>query len=210
MVDTQPIQPPDAVSAVADGAAAAKTLDRAEIKAQIRRGRTRFLAMALAYAMGNFNDNFMKQSVSMLAVSHHLAWLQGWISVFFTLPFLLFAAPAGWMADRFSRRTVVIGAKLLELIFLSLGAWAILSLNWPVIITVIFLMAFQANIFGPALMGSIPAFNYPQVRWRNFVPRGRSGGLPPWMAVRLCLCGMAAWKLGSIVSCADVIWVIDG
>ncbi len=156
MVDTQPMQPPDAVSAVADGAAAAKTLDRAEIKAQIRRGRTRFLAMALAYAMGNFNDNFMKQSVSLLAVSHHLAWLQGWISVFFTLPFLLFAAPAGWMADRFSRRTVVIGAKLLELIFLSLGAWAILSLNWPVIITVIFLMAFQANIFGPALMGSIP------------------------------------------------------
>ncbi|MGC8561220.1 MAG: MFS transporter [Phycisphaerae bacterium] len=156
MVDTQHMHPSDDVSAVAESTTAAKTLDQAEIKAQIRRGRTRFLAMALAYAMGNFNDNFMKQSVSLLAVSHHLAGLQGWISVFYTLPFLMFAAPAGWMADRFSRRTVVIGAKLMELVFLSLGAWAILSLNWPVIITVIFLMAFQANIFGPALVGGIP------------------------------------------------------
>lgn len=131
-------------------------MQASQLAAQIRQGRSRFLAMAIAYALGNFNDNFMKQSVSLLAVAHHHAALQGWISTFYTLPFLLFAAPAGWMADRFSRRNVVIFAKAMELLFLSLGAWAVLTLNWPVIITVIFLMAFQANIFGPSLVGSIP------------------------------------------------------
>ena len=37
---------------------------------QIRQGRSRFIAMAGAYSLGNFNDNFMKQAVSLLAVSH--------------------------------------------------------------------------------------------------------------------------------------------
>ncbi len=153
------IPPPDSTIAAGEPAAvaaAAAAIDAAETAAHIRRGRSRFLAMAAAYSLGNFNDNFMKQAVSLLAVSHHLAGLQGWISTFYTIPFLLFAAPAGWMADRFSRRSVIIGAKTMELIFLSLGAWAILTLNWAVIVTVIFLMAFQANIFGPALVGSIP------------------------------------------------------
>lgn len=137
-------------------AGADAAMQTAQLAAQIRQGRSRFLAMAIAYALGNFNDNFMKQSVSLLAVAHHHAALQGWISTFYTLPFLFFAAPAGWMADRFSRRNVVIFAKAMELLFLSMGAWAVLTLNWPVIITVIFLMAFQANIFGPSLVGSIP------------------------------------------------------
>ncbi len=36
---------------------------------QIRRGRMLFLAMAVAYTLGNFNDNFNKQAVSLLALS---------------------------------------------------------------------------------------------------------------------------------------------
>ena len=123
---------------------------------QIRQGRSRFIAMAGAYSLGNFNDNFMKQAVSLLAVSHGLAHLQGWIATFFTIPFLLFSAPAGWMADRFSRKHVVIGSKALELVLLTVAAVGVLTLNWFLIMAVIFLMALQATIFGPALVGSIP------------------------------------------------------
>ncbi|MGC8542113.1 MAG: MFS transporter, partial [Phycisphaerae bacterium] len=123
---------------------------------QIRQGRSRFIAMAGAYSLGNFNDNFMKQAVSLLAVSHGLAHLQGWIATFFTIPFLFFSAPAGWMADRFSRKHVVIGSKALELVLLTVAAVGVLTLNWFLIMAVIFLMALQATIFGPALVGSIP------------------------------------------------------
>ena len=123
---------------------------------QIRRGRMLFIAMAVAYTLGNFNDNFNKQAVSLLALSHHHTGLPGLITIVFTIPFLLFYATAGWLADRFPRRSVIIASKSMELIFLSLGAVGIMTLNWPLIVIVIFLMAVQATIFGPALSGCIP------------------------------------------------------
>jgi acyl-[acyl-carrier-protein]-phospholipid O-acyltransferase / long-chain-fatty-acid--[acyl-carrier-protein] ligase len=131
-------------------------VDPSNLKERIRRGRSRFIAMAAAYSIGNFNDNFMKQAVMLLAVTHKMAFLAGYVAAIFTIPFILFTAAAGWLADRYSRRRVVIAAKVMELIFLSLAAIGILTLNWALIIAVIFLMAFQATIFGPALVGSIP------------------------------------------------------
>ncbi len=130
--------------------------DAPSLAAQIRQGRTLFLAMAAAYTLGNFNDNFMKQAVSLLALAHHRADLQGWVATLFTIPFLIFTSAAGWMADRFPRRRIIIISKFMELAFLSLAAIGVLTLNWPLLIAVIFLMAIQATIFGPALTGSIP------------------------------------------------------
>ncbi|MGC8541379.1 MAG: MFS transporter [Phycisphaerae bacterium] len=128
----------------------------ASMAEQIRRGRMLFIAMAVAYTLGNFYDNFNKQAVSLLALSHHRAGLPGPITILFTIPFLLFYAAAGWLADRFPRRRVIIASKALELIFLCLGAVGIMTLNWPLIVIVIFLMAVQATIFGPALSVCIP------------------------------------------------------
>src|SRR5271170_229956 len=130
--------------------------DSPEIQEQIRRGRSRFIAMAAAYSIGNFNDYFMKQAVMLLAITHGVSKLAGYVAALFTIPFLLFTTVAGWMADRYSRRSVVVVAKVLELLFLSLAAIGILTLNWDLIMAVIFLMAFQATIFGPSLAGSIP------------------------------------------------------
>ena len=128
----------------------------ASMAEQIHRGRMLFIAMAVAYTLGNFNDNFNKQAVSLLALSHHHTGLPGLITILFTIPFLLFYAAAGWLAVRFPRRRVIIASKAMELIFLSLGAVGIMTLNWPLIVIVIFLMAIQATIFGPALSGCIP------------------------------------------------------
>ena len=141
--------------------ASAAPLSAISLTEQIRRGRMLFIAMAVAYTLGNFNDNFNKQAVSLLALSHHHTGLPGLITILFTAPFLLFYAVAGWMADRFPRRRVIIAAKVMELIFLSLGGLGIMTLNWPLIVGVIFLMAVQATIFGPALNGCIPDV-YPQ------------------------------------------------
>jgi acyl-CoA synthetase (AMP-forming)/AMP-acid ligase II/MFS family permease/acyl carrier protein len=143
------IPPPDAERAPDPSAAA-------NLAEQIRRGRMLFIAMAVAYTLGNFNDNFNKQAVSLLALSHHHTGLPGVITILFTVPFLLFYAAAGWLADRFPRRNVIIISKVMELVFLGLGGVGIMTLNWPLIVAVIFLMALQATIFGPALSGCIP------------------------------------------------------
>jgi len=123
---------------------------------RIRHGRMRFIAMVIAYTLGNFNDNFNKQAVSLLALTYHHTSLQGWIGIAFTIPFLLFAAPAGWLADRFPRRRVIILAKMLEVVLLGMGGVGIMTLNWSFILIVVFFMAIQATIFGTSLTGSIP------------------------------------------------------
>jgi MFS family permease len=112
--------------------------------------------MAGAYFLGVFNDNFYKQAILILAVGEGRSGMQGLALSVFTLPFLVLAAPAGWVADRFSKRKVVICAKAAELLAMVVGAVGIAIGNWPLIMVMLTLMGIQATFFSPALNGSIP------------------------------------------------------
>lgn len=118
-------------------------------------------AMAITYFMGVFNDNFFKQAVLLLAIVVGASSLQGNATELFSLPFILFSAVGGWLADRFSKRNVVIGVKFLELLAMLIGAYGILTLNWNFVLSMIFLMGLQSTLFGPALNGAIPEI-YPE------------------------------------------------
>lgn len=119
--------------------------------------------MAGCYAMGNFTDNFFKQVAILMASALIIAdpggpgkQLQGFATLLFALPFVLFSAWAGWLADRMPKKSIVVGAKLMELGALALGAAALWMGWWPGILAVVFLMAAQSTIFIPALNGAIP------------------------------------------------------
>lgn len=122
----------------------------------IRKARGKFICMAAAFSLGVFNDNFYKQAALLIAVSAGHPEMQGYALAIFTLPFVLLAAPAGWMADRFSKRTVVIGAKWCELAAMLFGAVGICSGDWLLIFSMLAIMGIQATFFSPALNGSIP------------------------------------------------------
>ena len=122
----------------------------------IRQARSKFAAIAGAFSFGVFNDNFYKQAVLILAVAIGRTSMQGYALVVFTLPFLLFAAPAGWLSDRFAKRHVIISCKWLELLAMVLGAIGIMTGSWPLIFGMLAVMGFQATLFSPALNGSIP------------------------------------------------------
>jgi MFS family permease len=128
---------------------------------QILWARKRFIAMAVTYFLGVFNDNFFKQAVLLLAVAIGMNEIQGQATVLFSLPFILFSAWGGWLADRFAKKRVVIGVKFLELAAMLIGAYGILTMNWICVLTMIFLMGLQSTLFGPALNGSIPEL-YPK------------------------------------------------
>ena len=127
---------------------------------QVRRARGQFIAMAATYALGVFNDSLFRTAACMIAVyaagESSEDYYQNLIMALFTLPYILFSWSSGWMADRFAKRHVVIGAKVLEVAAMLAGAAGILLLNWPLIFTMVFLMAWQSCIFSPALNGSIP------------------------------------------------------
>ncbi|MBP7652518.1 MFS transporter [Candidatus Dependentiae bacterium] len=127
----------------------------------ISKARSKFIAMAAAYALGVFNDNFFKQAAMLLAVAAGKSKLQGIATVIFSLPFIIFSAHAGWLADKFAKKNVIIGTKILELAAMVLGAYGILTNNWLCIISMVGLMGFQSTLFSPALNGSIPEL-YPE------------------------------------------------
>ena len=74
----------------------------------------------------------------------------------FVLPYILLAAPAGYLADRFSKRTVIIGCKVAEIVIMALGIGAILSGDLYLMFAVVALMGSQSALFGPSKLGSIP------------------------------------------------------
>jgi len=118
--------------------------------------------MGLAYSLGALNDNFFKQAMMLLAVGAGLGRLQGLAALVFALPFILFSAPAGWLADRWPKHRIVIATKVLELVIMLGGAWSMISLHWAGMLAVVFLMALQSALFGPALNGSIPEMYAPE------------------------------------------------
>jgi MFS family permease len=116
-----------------------------------------FIAMAAAFALGVFNDNFFKQAALLIAIAIGRSSMQGWATAIFSLPFLVFAAQAGWLADRFPKRNIVISAKALELAAMICGAIGICmpQTSIPLVLIMLGVMGLQATILSPALNASI-------------------------------------------------------
>jgi acyl-[acyl-carrier-protein]-phospholipid O-acyltransferase/long-chain-fatty-acid--[acyl-carrier-protein] ligase len=126
------------------------------LKDRIRKARAKFAAMAGTYFMGVFNDNLFKQSAMLMAVAAGKSYLQGYATVIFTLPFIVLAAQAGWLADKFPKRSVVISAEVLELAAMIFGALGVIYGSWILMLIMLGVEGVQAAIFSPALNGSIP------------------------------------------------------
>ena len=74
----------------------------------------------------------------------------------FMLPFVVIAPWAGWMADRFSKRTSIIWLKVIEIALMALGVWAIYAANVTAMFVILFLIGTQAALIGTAKFGIIP------------------------------------------------------
>ncbi len=122
---------------------------------------------------GAFNDNLFKQLMLLLAIPTAVAVvadqpnvappkegdLQGLATVIFGLPFVIFGGLAGWLADRTSKRTVMIACKVAEIFIMTLGLLAFLAvprLGMAGLWIVLFLMGIHSTFFGPGKYGILP------------------------------------------------------
>jgi len=120
-----------------------------------------FQAFLWTQFLGAFNDNVYKMIVSITAAamvasgggSSHALELAPAV---FVIPFLLFAGPAGQLADRFSKTRVLQGTKALEIVVMLIGIAALFSHSINLLLVVLFLLAMQANFFSPAKYGILP------------------------------------------------------
>jgi acyl-[acyl-carrier-protein]-phospholipid O-acyltransferase/long-chain-fatty-acid--[acyl-carrier-protein] ligase len=85
---------------------------------------------------------------------------QGLAMFVFAAPFLAFTGYAGYLADKLSKRTIVVACKVAEIGVMALGAMAFVSYEtkgslWP-LYCVLFLMGTHSAFFGPAKYGILP------------------------------------------------------
>ena len=134
-----------------------------------------FWSLFVTQFQGALSDNVLKNLVIflMLGLSVSLAEqhrIGEWVTALFSLPFILFSMAGGYLADRYSKRTVMIGVKIFE-VFVMLFVLA--GLVWhqtAMQLAAIFLMGTHSAFFGPSKYGSLPEL-LPEKRlsWGNDV-----------------------------------------
>jgi len=116
-----------------------------------------FLGLLCTQFLGAMNDNTFRWLAVPLAkplVGDSFALSLGLAC--FTVPYLILATPAGYIADRFSKRTVIVSCKIAEVIIMALGLAAMLIGNVWLLFAVVSLMGAQSALFSPSKFGSIP------------------------------------------------------
>lgn len=129
---------------------------------------TSLRGLLVAQFFGVFNDNAWKLIVIFLgmraagsaAESSTAKQFETTLAfIALTLPLILFSLPAGMLADRVSKRTIMIAMKGLELVLMLAGTMILFFLpteNQPLLVAVLALMGMQSAIFSPAKYGILP------------------------------------------------------
>lgn len=74
----------------------------------------------------------------------------------FILPFFLFSAIAGQLADKYEKSRLIRAVKILEIVLMLLAAFAFLTGTYIVLMVVLFLMGCQSAMFGPVKYAYLP------------------------------------------------------
>ncbi len=119
-----------------------------------------FKWLNIAQFTGAFNDNAFKMTAAIALVGilgkGSLPTVLAICSILFVVPFLLFSNYAGTLADRFSKRDIIVATKWMEIGILALAIPTLLSrLAWPLYL-LLFLLCTQSALFGPAKRGIVP------------------------------------------------------
>jgi len=122
----------------------------------------RFFPLFTVQFLGALNDNVFKNALVIL-LSFKLAKAPAEIGMLITLaagifilPFFLFSATAGRIADSYDKIWLIRKIKLAEILIMLLGALAFLTQSLPFLFAVLFLMGLQSAFFGPIKYAILP------------------------------------------------------
>jgi acyl-[acyl-carrier-protein]-phospholipid O-acyltransferase/long-chain-fatty-acid--[acyl-carrier-protein] ligase len=120
-----------------------------------------FWSLIVTQFEGAFNDNALQTLVIFfglgMAISEGLKHaLVPLGAALLSLPFILFSMTGGFFADRFSKRTMTISVKVLEIGIMTFAAIGLFTRNLTMGLAAIFLMGVHSAIFGPSKYGLLP------------------------------------------------------
>jgi acyl-[acyl-carrier-protein]-phospholipid O-acyltransferase/long-chain-fatty-acid--[acyl-carrier-protein] ligase len=127
-----------------------------ESPAQWKRG---FWMLFATQFQGALNEKGFQQLVLFLVLNMSEAQAtksQPIITAVFSIPFIVFSLTGGFLADRFSKRSVTIFTKIFEFAVMMLATVALGRHSLPLAYVAIFLASTQAALFGPSKYGLLP------------------------------------------------------
>jgi MFS family permease len=122
----------------------------------------RFLPLFITQFMGAFNDNLFKNATILLAVFeilHDPHQEQKFTAIAFAvyiLPFFLFSALGGQLADSADKARIIRIVKIAEIGIMAVGALGLLIANIYLLLLVMFLMGTHSSFFGPTKYAILP------------------------------------------------------
>ena len=125
-------------------------------------GQRRFAPFFWTQFLGAANDNLFKFAFTvMVTYQLQVAWLPAdlaglVIGALFILPFLLFSATSGQLADKLDRRLMINGLKWAEIAIMVVAAWGFWAQSIPLLLACVFLMGLQSAVFGPVKFAYMP------------------------------------------------------
>ncbi|GAC1631865.1 MAG: MFS transporter [Nevskia sp.] len=128
----------------------------------------RFLPFFLTQTLGAFNDNVFKNALVILVAFGVAGLAPRQIDVYvnlagglFILPFFLFSATAGQLAEKYEKSALIRWVKLLEIAIMLLAVAGLHFRSVPFLLGVLFLMGWQATLFGPVKYSILPQHLHP-------------------------------------------------
>ena len=126
-------------------------------------GERRFGPFFGVQFLGAANDNVFKQALVILLAYQTASFtsmssdtLQNLAQALFILPFFLFSASAGQLADKYEKSMLITITVALELAIMALGAIGLLQKNLTLLLVALFLGGVQSALFGPVKYAILP------------------------------------------------------
>ena len=113
--------------------------------------------------LGAFNDNVFKQALVILLAYQTASFtsmssdaLQNLAQALFVLPFFLFSATAGQLADKHEKSRLITVTVAIELAVMAFGALGFFLHSLPLLLTALLLGGVQSALFGPVKYAILP------------------------------------------------------
>jgi len=113
--------------------------------------------------LGAFNDNLFKNALIVLLTFQAASWtaiapevLTNLAAGIFILPFFLFSATAGQLADKYDKAKLARLVKLLEIVIMGVALLGFSTHSLEVLLTALFLLGLHSTLFGPVKYAILP------------------------------------------------------
>jgi len=113
--------------------------------------------------LGAFNDNLFKNALVVLLTFRAAQWttldagiLANLAGGIFILPFFLFSASAGQLADKFDKARLARAVKVLEMAIMAVAGAGFVLHSLPVLFAALFLLGLHSTLFGPVKYALLP------------------------------------------------------